>query len=238
MKKLFYLWGAVTAGLLTYGMVQALSIAPTELTMGNIQRIFYLHFAAGNLMFLFFFMNFVASVWYLAVRRKDPFKAQSLDAFALANAEMGTIFCATVLIQGPLWARPIWGIWWTWDARLTSTLVLFLIYIAYLMVRRFAVAGQTQTLAAVLAIFAFIDVPIVDMSIRWWRTQHPSPVIAGGPNSGLDPRIWTAAFWNLGAWLSWGLLLMTLRYYALKREQLQEQARALAALETTLEAAQ
>jgi heme exporter protein C len=236
-KSLLILWGAATAALLANGFVQAWYIAPTEVTMGNIQRIFYYHFAAGNLMFLFFFLNFVASIWYLAVRRHDPLKAESLDAFALANAEMGTVFCATVLIQGPLWARPIWGIWWTWEARLTSTLVLFLIYVAYLMVRRFAIAGQTQTLAAVLAIFGFLDVPIVYMSIRWWRTQHPSPVIGGGPNSGLDPRMWTAVFWNLGAWMSWGLLLMTLRYYGLRREQRLEQTRALAALEATLETA-
>jgi heme exporter protein C len=104
------------------------------------------------------------------------------------------------------------------------------------MLRRFAVAGQTQTLAAVLAIFGFLDVPIVYMSIRWWRTQHPAPVIFGGPNSGLDPRIWTAAFWNLGAWLAWGILLMTVRYYGLRREQQREQLDATATLDPAWEA--
>jgi heme exporter protein C len=237
MKKLFYLAAPITLALLVYGFIQAIYIAPTEATMGNIQRIFYYHFAAGNLMFLFFFLNFVASVWYLAVRRRSPLSAARCDAFALANAEMGTIFCATVLIQGPLWARPVWGIWWTWDERLTSTLVLFLIYVAYLMLRRFAVAGQTSTLAAVLGIFGFLDVPIVYMSIRWWRTQHPSPVMGGGANSGLDPRMWVAVFWNLGAWLAWGLLLMVLRYRGLLREQADEQRRANAALTSSLEAA-
>lgn len=237
MKKLFYIAAPITLALLIYGFIQAIYIAPTEVTMGNIQRIFYYHFAAGNLMFLFFFFNFVASIWFLAARRGNPRKAQRLDAFALANAEMGTIFCATVLIQGPLWARPVWGIWWTWDERLTSTLVLFLIYVAYLMLRRYAVAGQTPTLAAVLAIFGFLDVPIVYMSIRWWRTQHPSPVMGGGANSGLDPRMWTAVFWNLGAWLAWGLLLMMLRYRGLLREQSQERTRADAALQAGMEAA-
>jgi len=237
MKKLFYPWLAVTVALAIYGFMQAWYIAPTEATMGNIQRIFYYHFAAGNLLCLFFFANFVASIWYLVVRRSNPERAQKLDAFALANAEMGTIFCATVLIQGPLWARPVWGIWWTWDERLTSTLVLFLIYVAYLMVRRFAIAGQTQTLAAVVAIFGFLDVPIVYMSIRWWRTQHPSPVIFGGPNSGLDPRIWTAAFWNLGAWLAWGILLVGVRYYGLRREQAQQQRKAVAQMQPELETA-
>lgn len=237
MKKLFYIAAPITLALLVYGFIQAIYIAPTEVTMGNIQRIFYYHFAAGNLMFLFFFMNFVASIWYLAVRRSNTQTAACCDAFALANAEMGTIFCATVLIQGPLWARPVWGIWWTWDERLTSTLVLFLIYVAYLMLRRFAVAGQTSTLAAVLAIFGFLDVPIVYMSIRWWRTQHPSPVLGGGANSGLDSRMWVAVFWNLGAWLAWGLLLMRVRYRGLLREQAQQRLRAQLAIESTLEAA-
>jgi heme exporter protein C len=129
----------------------------------------------------------------------------------------------------------VWNIWWTWDARLTSTLILFLIYLAYLMVRRFAVAGQTQTLAAVIAIFGFLDVPIVYMSIRWWRTQHPSPVMGGGADSGLDRSMWIAVFWNLGAWLAWGLMLMIFRYYGIRREQRQEQLQALAAMEATLD---
>ena len=81
----------------------------------------------------------------------------------------------------------MWGIWWTWDARLTTTLVLWLIYVSYLILRRFAAGSQTQVLSAVLAIFGFVDVPIVYMSIRWFRTQHPSPVMGGGENSGLDP---------------------------------------------------
>ena len=88
------------------------------------------------------------------------------------------VFCTAVLIQGPLWARPVWGIWWTWDARLTSTLVMWLIYCSYLLVRRFAAGPQMQTLAAVVAIFGYADVPIVYYSTQWWRTQHPSPVIA------------------------------------------------------------
>ena len=235
MKKLFYPWLAVTVALAIYGFMQAWYIAPTEATMGNIQRIFYYHFAAGNLLCLFFFANFVASIWYLVVRRSNPERAQKLDAFALANAEMGTIFCATVLIQGPLWARPVWGIWWTWDERLTSTLVLWLIYSSYLLLRRFAAGPQMQTLAAVLAIFGYVDVPIVYFSTRWWRTQHPSPVIGGGPGSGIAPAMWTAVLWNLAAWLSWGLLLVTIRYRMERKRQLIEQHAALRALEATLE---
>ncbi len=236
MKKLLYVWIPLTVALLTYSFVQAIYIAPTEATMGNIQRIFYYHFAFANLMFLFLFFSFAASIAFLVQRTRNPIAAQACDAFALANAEIGTLFCGTVLAQGMLWARPVWGIWWTWDARLTSTLVLFLIYLSYLMVRRFALTGQTQVLAAVVAIFGYLDVPIVYMSIRWWRTQHPSPVIGGGPDSGLDPRMWVAVLWNLGAWLAWGLMLMMLRYRSLREEHTREQARALAVLEASLAA--
>ena len=89
------------------------------------------------------------------------------------------VFCTVVLITGPLWGRRAWGIWWTWDARLTTTLVLWLIYVSYLLLRRFAAGPQMQTLAAVLGIFGALDVPIVYMSNRWWRTQHPAPVFGG-----------------------------------------------------------
>jgi heme exporter protein C len=148
---------------------------------------------------------------------------------------MGMVFCTLVLIQGPLWARPVWGIWWTWDARLTSTLVLWLIYASYLLLRNFAEGPQMRTLAAVLAIFGYVDVPIVYFSTRWWRTQHPAPVIGGDANSGLDPGMWPAVFWNLGAWLAWGLLLAGWRYSIERRRQVAEQHAALHALEASLE---
>jgi hypothetical protein len=104
----------------------------------------------------------------------------------LAGAEVGVVFCTVVLTTGPIWGRRAWGIWWTWDARLTTTLVLWLIYMSYLLLRRFAAGPQMQTLAAVLGIFGALDVPIVYMSNRWWRTQHPAPVFGGAPGSGMD----------------------------------------------------
>jgi len=127
---------------------------------------------------------------------------------ALAAAEVGVLFTTLVLITGPIWAKPIWGIWWTWDARLTLTLVLWLIYVGYLMLRHYVEnPARRSTLAAVVGIIGFIDVPLVYFAIRWWRTQHPQPVIAGGDDSGLDPRMaltfWvcTATFILLFAWL-------------------------------------
>ena len=124
------------------------------------------------------------SIGYLASRRNRPQWAQIADAWALAGAEVGVVFCTVVLITGPIWGRRAWGIWWTWDARLTTTLVLWLIYISYLLLRRFAAGPQMQTLAAVLGIFGALDVPIVYMSNRWWRTQHPAPVFGGAQGSG------------------------------------------------------
>lgn len=235
MKPLRWFWLALTAGLLGYGFYQAIYVAPTEATMGDVQRIFYYHVPSAMVSFLFFFSSFLASAVYLAVRRSNPARAQAADAFALAAAEVGVVFCTVVLITGPLWARPVWGIWWAWDARLTTTLVLWLVYTSYLLLRRFAAGPQMQTLAAVLAIFGFADVPIVYMSTRWWRTQHPAPVIGGGEGSGLAPSMAAALWWNVGAWLAWGILVLGLRYAVERRRQLVEEHEALRALESGLE---
>jgi heme exporter protein C len=235
MKIFRWIWLAFTVGLLGYAFYQGMYVAPTEATMGDIQRIFYYHFPSAMMTFLFFFISFAASIVYLASRRNHPQRALSADAAALAAAEMGMVFCTLVLIQGPLWARPVWGIWWTWDARLTSTLVLWLIYASYLLLRKFADGPQMQTVAAVLAVFGYVDVPIVYFSTRWWRTQHPAPVIGGDANAGLDPSMWVAVLWNLAAWLAWGLLIAGWRYSIERRRQVAEQYAALHALEASLE---
>src|SRR5947209_5897891 len=188
--KRFAIFGVVTLALLTWALYQALVAAPTEATMGNVQRIFYYHMPSAVVAFTLFFANFIASIVYLARR------SRASDAFAVSAAEVGVAFCTVVLVTGPLWARPVWGIWWTWDARLTTTLVLWLIYVSYLVLRRFSTAGQTPLLAAVLAVFGFVDVPLVYISNRIFRTQHPQPVIGGGENSGLDPAMVTPLIWN------------------------------------------
>ena len=233
MKWMRWIWLAGTLALLGVAYHQAMYVAPTEATMGDIQRIFYYHFASAMLTFLFFFISFAASIAFLLMRHRNPLGALSADALALAGAEVGLLFCTAVLIQGPLWARPVWGIWWTWDARLTSTLVMWLIYCSYLLLRRFAAGPQMQTLAAVVAIFGYVDVPIVYYSTTWWRTQHPSRVIGG--DGSLDPSMWPAVWWNLGAWLAWGLMIMTVRFVIERRRQIQEQDAQLRALEASLE---
>jgi heme exporter protein C len=224
MKKLVPISILVTLALLGFTTYLALVVAPTEQTMGDVQRIFYYHVPSGWVAGFCFFINFVASAWYLWKR------SPASDALAAASAEVGVVFCAVLLITGPLWARPVWGIWWTWDARLTTTLVLWLIYVSYLVLRRFAAGGQTQVLAAAFAIFGFADVPIVYMSIRWFRTQHPSPVMGGGENSGLDPAMLHVFLTNLAAFTVIGIIFVALRYKLQMQEQALESAHAQMAL--------
>ncbi len=232
MKKLLVSVSVlVTVALMIWGYYQAMYAAPMEATMGDVQRIFYYHVPNAMLAFLFFAISFLASLVYLATRRSNAPVAQAADAWALAGAEVGVIFCTVVLTTGPLWGRPVWGIWWTWDARLTTTLVLWLIYVSYLLLRKFAAGPQMQTLAAVLAVFGALDVPIVYMANRWWRTQHPAPVFGGGDDSGIkDPHMLAAFGWNVLSWAVWGLLILVFRVYVERRQQKIENARAAAAL--------
>lgn len=233
MKLLRWLWVVVTLGLLAEGFRVAMFVVPADQAQGDISRILYYHVPSWAGMAVFFGVNLIASIAYLVYRNRDPQRAMKADALAISTAEMGVVFCSVGLITGSLWARPVWGIWWTWDERLTSTLVLYLIYVAYLLLRRFAAGPQMQTLAAVMAIFGYADVPIVYMSTRWWRTQHPAPVFFGGPNAGLDPSMLPAVWWNLAGWLAWGIMVATFRYGVALRDQMKEQQEALRALEVT-----
>jgi heme exporter protein C len=220
-----------TVALMAWAFYQAMYVAPAEATMGDIARIFYYHVPHGMLCYLFFSINFVASMLVLAWRRSQPACALAADAWALSGAEVGVVFCTVVLVTGPIWGRPVWGIWWTWDARLTTTLVLWLIYVSYLLLRRFASGSQMQTLAAVLAVFGALDMPINYLANRLWRTQHPSPVFGGGPDSGLkDPAMLAAFGWNVLAWAVWGLLVLSFRVYVQRRQQAIEETTAIAAL--------
>jgi len=222
--KSFVIFALITFALLSYGLYQALIVAPTEATMGDVQRIFYYHLPSAIIAFLCFFANFGASIYYLAKR------CPMADAVAVATAEVGVVFCTVVLISGPLWARPVWGIWWTWDARLTSTLVLWLIYVSYLLLRRYSAVGQNPVLSAVLAIFGAVDVVFVYMSIRWFRTQHPAPVFGGGEGSGIDPTMAHAVYGNLLAFGALAFLVIWLRYRLERLTQEVDEAHATRAI--------
>jgi heme exporter protein C len=238
IKFVAWLWFAATVAILVAGFRQAIFIAPTEATMGFVQRIFYYHVPNAVSGLIFPYVNLAGSLAFLYWRRRDPLKALAADALALAAAEVTLVFVSIGLVTGMLWAKPAWGIWWTWDERLTTYLLLWLIYVSYFMVRRLSSTGQTQTLAAVLSVFAGIDVPIVYMSIRWWRTQHPSPVFFGGPDAGIDPAMKPAFFLNLAGWFMWGVLITGLRYALERRRQSIEQDNALRAIEANMETPQ
>jgi heme exporter protein C len=172
------------AVLIFFAGYAALFIAPDEKTMHAIQRIFYFHVPSWIAMFAALSVVFVANIAYLATRKS------TWDSLGVSAAEVAVVCCTIGLATGPLWAKPVWGIWWTWDARLTTTFILWLLYISYLLLRGLLDDPEKKAVfSAVFGIFAFLDAPLVYVSNRLWRTQHPQPVILGGNNSGLDPMI-------------------------------------------------
>jgi len=179
--------------------------APREKTMGDLQRIFYFHVPSGITGLTAFAVNFVASLMYLL--KKD----RKWDRLALSAAEIGVVFISIVLVTGPIWAKPVWLVWWTWSPRLTSSLILWLLYVAYLLVRNYVPDPERRAaVSAVFGIVAFVDAPIVWFSIRWWRDIHPSPMLETG---GLAPSM-RPAFWI--CWAAFQVLfiyLMRRRYY-------------------------
>jgi len=214
MRALTKILAPLTLVGISVALYGAFLYAPRERTMGEVQRIFYFHVASWWIAFLAFAIVFGASVAYLVTR------SRTFDTLALASAEIGVVFTSMGLFTGPLWAKPAWGIYWTWDARLTTALVLWLIYVGYLMLRRYVPdESKRANLAAVAGIVGFVDVPIVYFSIRWWRTQHPQPVIMGGEGSGLDPLMTQALMMSLAGFLFLFLLLLTKRFDIARAQQ-------------------
>ncbi len=219
---------------MVYGFILALFLSPTEADMGNIARVIYYHVPTAMLCYLWAYINLGASIAFLILRSRNPLSALAADALAVASAEVTIVYASLTLITGSIWGRVAWGIWWTWDARLTLELLLWLLYVAYLVTRRLSSTGQTSTLSAVFAIFAAVDIPINYMSIRWFRTQHPAPVFGGGEGSGLDKTMMPAFLWNLLAWAMWGGIILAFRYALERRRQQAEQSEALGAIEDSL----
>ncbi|HXH66228.1 MAG TPA: cytochrome c biogenesis protein CcsA [Candidatus Limnocylindrales bacterium] len=205
--------GAVAILLVLASAYASFFIAPEERTMGVIQRIFYFHVASAWAGFTAFFLCFIGNLLYVWKRE------QKYDWLAVSGAEVGLAFTTVVLITGPIWAHPVWGIWWTWDARLTSTFVLWLLYVSYLLLRTLVEETDRRALlSSLFGIFAFIDVPLVFGAIRWWRTQHPQPVIAGGQGSGLEPTMKAVFFFSAFAMHVFMVFLVAERY-ALEKMQ-------------------
>ena len=151
---------------------------------------------------------------------KKLFPGEAADILAMVSAEIGVVFCTVVLITGPLWARPVWGIWWaSGDIRLTSTLVMWLIYVSYLLLRKFSTSGSTPMIAAALAVFGALDVPLVYLSIWFFRTQHPQPILGGNQGS-IDPVMLRVMALSWCAFLCMAGLVAWVRY---RLEQLQRE---------------
>jgi heme exporter protein C len=171
-------WGAATLLALPCFAWAAFWYAPDDSAQGSAQRIFYVHVPSAWVAFLAFAVVAGASVHHLVTRRPGS------DTLAAASAEVGLVFTTVVLITGMLWARPIWGVYWAWEPRLTSVLVLWLLYLTYLATRAYvADSDRRARFSAVVGIVAFLDVPVVYLSVRWWRTMHPEQVVLvrGGP---------------------------------------------------------
>jgi heme exporter protein C len=157
--------------------------APTEATMGLIQRIFYYHVPSAAMMFLATGVCGIASAMFLFRKR------HSADRVAVAAAELAVTFGAIVLVTGPIWAKKAWGVWWQWDARLTSVLLLWMIFLAYMLVRRFGGPGA-EKLAAAMALFGMANVPFVYVSVNWWRTIHPNTNVVRTLAPGMRGPFW------------------------------------------------
>ncbi len=216
-EKVLIALAALAGLLLARNLYVMLLELPDEAAQGAIYRIIFFHVPAAWTAFAGFFVALVSSVLYL-IRHNLRY-----DALAVSATEVGLAFGAVNLVTGMIWGRIIWGIWWTWDARLTSMLICWLLYAGYLMLRR-AVDDPTQRarFAAVFSIFAFVDVPIVWFSIKWWRTQHPGPVVWGGGS--MDPAMYQMLFFN---WIPLLLLAGALVMVRLRQEETAREIEAL-----------
>jgi heme exporter protein C len=189
-------WLAVVG--LFAGLVAAFGYAPREVVQGNVQRIMYLHVPAVLTAYLAFGLVLVGSAGYLATRKTG------WDRLAAAAAEIGVLFTTVTIASGSIWGRPTWGVWWTWDARLTSTAVLLLVYLGYLLLRAMVDDRETRArYAAVVGILGAANIPIVHFSVKWWRALHQPSTILGPEPSPIAPSIALALLVN---WVAFTLL--------------------------------
>ncbi len=197
----------ISLSLMLLSILAVFYYAPVERTMGIVQKIFYFHVASAWTGFLAFGMVFVCSILFLWKKKV------SFDFWAYSSAEIGVVFTSLVLITGPLWAKPVWNTYWTWDPRLTTTLILWLVYLGYLLLRKMIASPEKAArIAAVYGIIGFIDVPIVYLSIRLWRTMHPGYVmIMAGQNSGLHPLMFQVLMLSVLAFTCLFITLLILR---------------------------
>lgn len=212
-KAIIFFLHSITFILILIALWMVFIYAPIEAKMGIVQKIFYFHLGSAIAGFLAFFIVFIFSILYI-IDRNDKY-----DIISASSAEIGILFISIVLGTGILWAKPIWNTWWTWDPRLTSTFILWLIFISYLILRaNLKEVEQMPLYAAIFGIIGFLDVPIVFMSIRWWRTIHP--VILKRTQINLSPEMLNTLIISILAIVSLYFLLL---YYRIKIEKLKRQ---------------
>lgn len=204
--RIMYVLATLCAVLLTWNLYKIFMILPDEKDQGAIYRIIYMHVPSIFTGFTGFFVALAASAFYLIT------KDLKYDAFAAAVTEVSLAFATIVLATGMIWARIIWGVWWAWDARLTTMLVCWLIYFGYVMLRR-AIDEPTQRarLSAVVSVFGCVDIMIVYKSIEWWRTQHPAPVLSVRDGGGMGPGMESPIYWNWLAFMCLAAILVMVR---------------------------
>lgn len=185
--------------------------SPDDRVLGPSERIFYFHMGSATVMPIAYTVTLVASIGYLVTKKRG------FDIWAAASAEIGTVFCAMVLISGTIWGRAVWGTWWTWDPTLTSTLILWVLFAGYMLLREWSDnPDRRATYSAVLAIVAFIDVPIDYMAVRWWNSIHPVVITAKGVN--MAPRMVDAMLVSMVALLYLFVVWMAIRLRLLRAE--------------------
>jgi heme exporter protein C len=209
--------GIVALAMLLVGSFVGLFVVPADSMQGDIQRLMYVHVPAAWLAFLSFFVVFLMSVLYLIQRDLR------WDRVAQSSAEIGVVFTALTLALGSMWGKPTWGVWWTWDPRLTTTAIMLAIYVGYLAIRSFAEDPDKRARwAAIVGIIGFANVPIVYLSVIWWRTLHQPP---SSPRSVSPEILWTLMF-NLAAFTLVYIYLMMRRIRLAKLEGELEQRMA------------
>jgi heme exporter protein C len=220
--------GLLTLSLMIAALYLVFICVPTEAEQGIVQRIFYFHVPCASVAFMAFTLVAVSGMFYLWLGQ------QLWDDLGYSAAETGMVFCTLVLATGSIWAKPIWGAWWTWDSRLTTTFILWMLYGAYLLLRAMtADSEQGARFGAVVGIVAALDVPIVISSVRLWRTIHPAVLVTRQGSHGLqDPRMVATLLVSLAAFTTLFIWILCLRFVTRRMEtRLRSLARSLALAE-------
>jgi len=220
----------VAVALVGIGSFVGLAVAPAEEHMGDVYRIIYVHVPSAWVAMVAFLVNFGASLYYL-------FKTSPrADALAEASAEIGVVFCALLLVTGSIWGKPTWGVWWTWDPRLTSAAIMFFAYSGYLALRHFVdMPEKRATWASVVAIIIAVDVPIVWFSVKWWNSLHQQQSVSASGST--DRTILYTWMFNAVAFLVAYAFLVRQRYFLARQQQDLEAAEPPSLEETATDAA-